>query len=111
LDGTLFALMILSRIEDRPLARLRASLTRYGRQRFRAVLDKIINANNRHPSDQGRHALSGIHLTADSLLPYFPATKRAARKRITSRIRRARSHECGGGYGNQFHSCWRYFSA
>jgi hypothetical protein len=26
---------------------------------LRAVLDKTINANNQHPSDQGRHALSG----------------------------------------------------
>jgi hypothetical protein len=30
-------------------------------------------------SDQGRHALSGIYLTADSVLPHFPATKPAAR--------------------------------
>jgi len=33
-------------------------LTRYGRRRFRAVLDKIINANNQHPSDQGRRPTS-----------------------------------------------------
>jgi hypothetical protein len=25
---------------------------------LRAVLDKIINANNQHPSDQGRHPIS-----------------------------------------------------
>jgi len=37
----------LSRIEDRRR-----------RRRFRAVLDKIINTNNEHPSDQGRTAIS-----------------------------------------------------
>jgi hypothetical protein len=47
LDSTLFALMILSRIEDS-----------WRRRRFRAVLDKIANANNQHPSDQGRNPLS-----------------------------------------------------
>jgi len=40
LDGILFVLMILSRIEDRRR-----------RRRFRAVLDRIINTNNEHPSD------------------------------------------------------------
>jgi len=47
LDGILFVLMTLSRIEDRRR-----------RRRFRAVLDKIINTNNEHPSDQGRHLIS-----------------------------------------------------
>jgi len=47
LDGILFVLMILSRIEDRRR-----------RRRFRAVLDRIINTNNEHPSDQGRHPIS-----------------------------------------------------
>jgi hypothetical protein len=101
LDSTLFALMILSRIEDRRR-----------RRRFRAVLDKIINANNRYPSDQGRHTLSVRYIKfADSLLPHFPATKRAARLRISSNSRRTRSNGCGGGYSDQFRSCWRYFSA
>src|SRR5580704_11856343 len=40
MDSTLFALMILSRIVDRPLARLRASLTRYGRRRFAPSLTR-----------------------------------------------------------------------
>jgi len=40
MDSVLFALMILSRIEDRPLARLRASLTRYGRRRFAPSLTR-----------------------------------------------------------------------
>jgi len=47
MDSTLFVLMILSRIVDRPEA---AAL--------RAVLDKIINTNNRHPCDQGRTPIS-----------------------------------------------------
>jgi len=41
LDSTLFVLIFLSRIEDRPLARLRAN---------GAVLDKNIDTNNQHPA-------------------------------------------------------------
>src|SRR5580692_11205535 len=40
MDSTLFVLAILSRIKDRPLARLRASLTRYGRRRFAPSLTR-----------------------------------------------------------------------
>ena len=47
LGGILFVLMILSRIEDRRR-----------RRRYRAVLDRIINTNNEHPSDQGRNPIS-----------------------------------------------------
>src|SRR5580704_13080776 len=103
LDSTVFALASLSRIEDRPLARLRAD---------GAVLDKLANANNQRPSDQGRHALSVMYIkSADSLLPHFLAIRRAAPSRISSSSRHARSNECSGGYGDQFRSCWRYFSA
>src|SRR5579862_6452333 len=55
LDGTVFVLMILSRIVDRPLARLRASLTRYGRRRFAPSLTRSSTRTIQQPSDQGRH--------------------------------------------------------
>src|ERR1700735_174384 len=67
------------------------------RLRRSLILDKIIDANNQHPSDQGRHTFSGIRLTGDSLSPYFPAKRRAARLRISYSTRRARSNGCSGG--------------
>jgi hypothetical protein len=54
MEGILFALAILSRIEDRRR-----------RRRFRAVLDKIANANNQHPCDQGRHPIKRKCIAAD----------------------------------------------
>jgi len=56
LDGTLFALMILSRIVDRPISAFTRVFDALWAAALRAVLDKIINANNQHPSDQGRHS-------------------------------------------------------
>jgi hypothetical protein len=53
MESILFALVILSRIEDRRR-----------RRRFRAVLDKITNANNQHPCDQGRHPIKRKSIAA-----------------------------------------------
>src|SRR5580704_9665012 len=54
LDAEVFVLMILSRVCDRPLARLRASLTRYGRRRFAPPLTRSSTRTECYPSDQGR---------------------------------------------------------
>jgi len=47
------------------------------RLRRSSILDKIINANNWHPSDQGRHPIS-VKLT-DLAVPLSPSLHRAIR--------------------------------
>src|ERR1700682_1272587 len=116
--AALIAWMLAVRVDDFVKDGAISAVTRVfdalWRRRLRrsSILDKIINANNQHPSDQGRHVLRvKCNLPSDSLLPHFPAKRRAAPLRISSNNRRARSHGCGGGYGDQFRSCWRYSSA
>jgi hypothetical protein len=55
LDSTLFVLMVLSRIIDRPISAFTRVFDALWAAALRAVLDKTINTNNQHPSDQVRH--------------------------------------------------------